>query len=1484
MLSPDNALNRFQAHLNYSNGNTYWDFGDIGSGGRVSMANPPGTLGNWTHYALVGSATGNFMKIYVNGVEAATVASFNAFETATACALRIGGSTSFFYDGSLDDFRIWNVARTQAEIARDLGGPLTGSEPGLRLYLKFDEGTGATTANSATATAVSHPSGTLMGTNPTTMWSTPARTTYTVTNTSDTGAGSLRQAITDAAAASGPALITFAPALSGQTITLTGPLGGTAIAINDAGGVTIDATSLPGGLTINDGTATTFRLFSVASGTSLTLRGLTLANGGGGDFFFGGGAISNEGTLTLTQCTLSGNSANYGGAIRGSGTLTHCTLTGNTASNSGGAIDVLGTVTLIHCTVAGNSAGGSLGGGGVYVSDGPTLVMENSIVAGNTLTGSGTGPDIRIGLATVTATGANLVQTAIAGTGTVNGTGTISTAAPLLAPLASNGGPTKTMALLPGSPAIDAATVIPGLTTDQRGLPRSRDGDATAGAAPDIGAYEAQVAPVGSLGFNFNGANPRDLLATESAGAPGFAQTHWNNLIGDFGFGTGPRTLSGGGLVTVRTDWDAPNTYAINFGTPTTTDQKLMWGYLDSNSALNAGTDLYQAQNQPFFALADLPASLTLGGYRVVVYADTEAAASDRVGEYWLTTHSGTPGNVTGTTDLSPHLFLRDDTNFSGTYTRLPATSLTRDGAASGNYLVFENQTQPAFMLRTEENPSFRTAINAVQLVRNEILVVTTTADENDPVGTPGTGLSLREAVALAPDGAGIVFDSALSGATITLGSEILLIEKNVTIDASSLPGGVTLDGGPGSNRIFFTDKTVTLKNLTLTGGGGTGLYGSGAGGAIRDNGGTLTLERCTLSDNSASSGGAINSGGTLTLTTLTHCTLSGNSAGNGGAIHCPFGTLTLSNSIVAGNTATNRGPDIFGIGFTITPTGVNLIGNLADTALTAGPTVIVAAPLLAPLGNYGGPTQTMPPLPGSPAIDAAAGSTATTDQRGFARPQDGDGNGNALADIGAVERSAPPVVTTTADSGPGSLRQAIDGAAIEPGMETITFAPGFTGSIMLGSEIVIGSDVHINAGSIASGVTINGGPGTNRIFTVNSGTTVTLQNLALTGGNGSGGGGGAILNNGTLSLTQCLLFGNSGTFAGAIENNSTLTLTDCALTGNSATSFGAGAIDNSSSLTLLRCTFSGNTGNTFGGAIHHNTAGSTLSLTHCTFSGNTATTAGGGAIFMNAGTATLTHCTLAGNTASSGDGGGAIRQSGGTLTLTHSIVAANTAGTNADIRCTAGTTTATGVNLIGNLTGSNLTEGTTVLVGAPLLAPLGNYGGPTQTMALLPGSPARNAATGSSITTDQRGFPIVGVPDIGAYEAGTFNSYTTWIWETLPTAGNGLITDPLHAATFDFDGDGQNNNAEWLALTSPANPNSRFTVTTGVISGGNLNYSFPSALGRTYTVEYTTDLTAAWQTAPGTITGTGSVINATIGPVTGFNQYFIRIRAALPP
>jgi len=312
--------------------------------------------------------------------------------------------------------------------------------------------------------------------------STPrAAPTDVVTNCNATGPGSL------------PDLLTHAP--MGDLITF-------ALDCPDAGqqrpifldfittvSVTIDATMPLHTVVISGGLLS--RMFTVNSGVTLGLRGITLENGLGGGS--GGGAIVNAGTLNVEACTFTNNAANnvgsgQGGAILNTGgtvNVVNGTFSRNAARNgNGGAIaSSSGTVNIVGSTFSDNSAQNG-NGGAIASSSGNMLSLTLSAVARNN---GVTGPDI-LGAVT-TDGGSNVVGDTAGSTGLTAPSDKLNTD-PLLGPLASNGGTVQTFALLSGSPAIDIAacptnpfTGAP-LATDARGVSRPQ------GARCDAGSYE----------------------------------------------------------------------------------------------------------------------------------------------------------------------------------------------------------------------------------------------------------------------------------------------------------------------------------------------------------------------------------------------------------------------------------------------------------------------------------------------------------------------------------------------------------------------------------------------------------------------------------------------------------------------------------------------------------------------------------------------------------------------------------------------------------------------------------------------------------------------------------------------------------------------------------------------------------------------------------------------------------------------------------
>jgi len=242
----------------------------------------------------------------------------------------------------------------------------------------------------------------------------------------------------------------------------------------DSGGIVTVTNSTLSGNTAGRGGA----INKHGSGGAITITDSTIADNiaTGND---GGGIHFEFGTLTITGSTISGNATltHSGGGIRhNAGTLhiTNSTISGNSANNSGGGIyNNNAMLNMIHCTVTNNMSGSD--GGGI-LSTGTNFTMTNCIVAN-----SSGGADVQG--QPYNDVGYNIVEDGSYVTDPTSTSGD-----PMLGPLADNGGPTMTHALLPGSPAIDAGDCNGGeITEDQRGEPRPQ------GAACDVGAFESEA-------------------------------------------------------------------------------------------------------------------------------------------------------------------------------------------------------------------------------------------------------------------------------------------------------------------------------------------------------------------------------------------------------------------------------------------------------------------------------------------------------------------------------------------------------------------------------------------------------------------------------------------------------------------------------------------------------------------------------------------------------------------------------------------------------------------------------------------------------------------------------------------------------------------------------------------------------------------------------------------------------------------------------
>ncbi|MCE7982438.1 MAG: choice-of-anchor D domain-containing protein [Caldilinea sp. CFX5] len=885
--------------------------------------------------------------------------------------------------------------------------------------------------------------------------------TIVVVNPNDNGPGSLRQAIADAAPGD---TITFAANLSGQTILLRETL-----VIAQA--LTLDGSTLPTPVTLSGNHQV--RVLVIDNNATVRLADLIIADGqirGDSTAAVAGGALLTNGNVTLHQLAFRNNHVigidgeederyytyTYGGAISNSGnlTITRSTFDGNSAMRgSGGALyHSQGRLVVRDSTFVNNLAYAHYNGQGGAIYNSAVMTVTNSTFHANVTQGNSDRQSSGSAIANwgqswvynstfsdnTSATIDNMQSFSLYNSLIVNTSGGLSCWSWLTASVnnlvedgscratlrgdarlgilqdngAANGRPILTQALLPGSPAIDAGDAATCPATDQRGVSRPRQGGC------DLGAYEAEALPPGPI---------ISVAGNQWSIAPGDTTPALANHT-DFGY----NPVAQGSII---------GTFVIsNSG--------------DADLA-NLRVELNGAHAADFQLVAPPAPVVPPGGATAFQLTFAPPITGTRTATVAVNSNVTTPNPFTFAiqgTGCPPAITVTNNADSGDGSLRQALTALCPGGVITfaphlrGQTIALSN----TLLLR--QNVTIDGSLLAPPLVisggyRVRIMQV------NRGVTATLAGLVLAEGY--------IYGDPPFPGGAIGVGAGILNY-GDVTLQQMTLRNNYALNfkgesnGGAIRNHGTLTVTQSAFLNNDTSGNGGAlinfgavairdstfdrnvaGDWGGGEGGAIA-NFGPMRIERTTFSHNTAYSlgggnGAAIASMGPLTVT---NSTFSANLAGYYGGEYPESGgiasgaALWLYNSTFTGNStpAVAQGNAPFYLVNTII---ANTIGG-ADC--TGSPTIKVnnliedgscgatftGDPLLGPLVDYGGATFTHALLPGSPAIDAGNDNACLpVDQRGVARPFDGDNNGSSLCDIGAYEAVIPVLATATATPTP---------------------------------------------------------------------------------------------------------------------------------------------------------------------------------------------------------------------------------------------------------------------------------------------------------------------------------------------------------------------------------------------------------------------------------------------------------------------------------
>ena len=617
-----------------------------------------------------------------------------------------------------------------------------------------------------------------------------------------------------------------------------------------------------------------------------------------------------------------------------------------------------------------------------------------------------------------------------------------------------------------------------------------------------------------------------------------------------------------------------------------------------------------------------------------------------------------------------------------------------------------------------------------------------------------------------------------------------LMIERSQIIDNyADYEGGGLSHGGGGHATIIDSSfhenradyegaaisvgtHTVGRTSMTIVGSTLANNRARYSGGGIEATAVSLSISNSTLSNNRAGyEGDSINSsfGGVVDADYVTMVHGAESNLGINGPIRA-------SNSIFTGNRRSDTGD-----GFA--SRGNNVITRVGERGIRRddGTNVIGFDVRLEPLADNGGTTMTHALRLDSPAIDAArpGEDLAPLDQRGVSRPIDGNGDGIALPDAGAVE--APRLLSYHVNS----IRDVVDN---EPGDGEVN--TGIAGEITLRAAVMEANalgerarivlpagefvldrgrtdndhpdedlaaeddiDLYGEISLIGAGadLTIIDAGRRSGVIEVHEFAQVDIADLTLQNGSWNGG----IANQGTLEVANVhIRNGNAiseNQEGGAITNWGSLVVSKAVIERNSSGARGVGGgIANHGNATIDRTTFHDNSsgaGGKGGGFANFGTA----RITASTFSENSSGARGeGGAIYNASGQISIANTTISGNSSgASGRGGGIFVEAGyvGVVSSTivyNSTTAGGDGGGGITVLPEAELTIASSIvalNDSGHIQGKFEDEGFNFIGGNPMLGGLADNGGPTLTHLPLTGSPVIDAGNRGSLATDQRGF-----------------------------------------------------------------------------------------------------------------------------------------------